>query len=162
MDNGSWNSIAQTNNTYYLDEYVAITPPGGGVGNNFDYKITALINPISESEYSNTVEVNGDLKTKKISGEQVIGDKFSYSLVQNYPNPFNPTTTISYSLKKAGLITLKVYDILGKEVVTLVNENQEAGNYSVKFNASHLPSGIYFYKISSGIYTATKKLILLK
>ena len=162
MDDGSWILIAQTNNTYYLDEYVYITPPGGGVGNNFDYKITALIDLVNESEYSNIVEVNGDLKTRKISGNPVEVDKFSYSLAQNYPNPFNPTTTIKYSIKEDGLVMLKVYDILGNEVAILVNEEKPAGNYKVEFNASNLPSGIYFYRITSARFTDTKKLLLLK
>jgi hypothetical protein len=91
------------------------------------------------------------------------GDKPSdYSLNQNYPNPFNPTTTISYSIKSAGDVTLKVYDMLGTEVANLVNERQEAGNYSVEYNASDLPSGIYVYRLASGNFMATKKLILLK
>jgi len=162
IDDGNWNLIAHTYNNYYLDEYVEITPPGGGVGNNFEYTITALINPFTESEYSNTVEINGDLKTRKLAGDNVTEDKFYYSLTQNYPNPFNPSTTINYSIREKGLVNLKVFDILGNEVATLANENQEAGNYSVKFNASHLPSGIYFYRMTSGKFTATKKLILLK
>jgi len=85
-----------------------------------------------------------------------------FSLKQNYPNPFNPSTTINYSIKKNGLVILIVYDILGKEVAALVNENQEAANYSVNFNASNLPSGIYFYRLKSGGFSSTKKLILLK
>ncbi|MCL4279869.1 MAG: T9SS type A sorting domain-containing protein, partial [Ignavibacteriaceae bacterium] len=87
---------------------------------------------------------------------------YAYSLSQNYPNPFNPTTTISYSIKSPGLVSLKVYDILGTEVASLVNENQEAGNYSVEFNAYNLTSGIYFYTLTSGNFVETKKLILLK
>jgi hypothetical protein len=83
-------------------------------------------------------------------------------LEQNYPNPFNPTTDIKYSINKAGLVSIKVYDILGIEIATLVNEKQQPGNYSVRFNASHLPSGIYIYRIISGSFSATKKMILLK
>ncbi|KAA0242325.1 MAG: T9SS C-terminal target domain-containing protein [Chlorobiota bacterium] len=91
------------------------------------------------------------------------GDKPSdYSLNQNYPNPFNPTTTISYSIKSAGDVTLKVYDMLGTEVANLVNERQEAGNYSIEFNAAELPSGIYVYRLASGNFMETKKLVLLK
>ncbi|KAA0244619.1 MAG: T9SS C-terminal target domain-containing protein, partial [Chlorobiota bacterium] len=86
----------------------------------------------------------------------------NYELSQNYPNPFNPTTTISYSIKTSGEVSLKVYDMLGTEVASLVNENQEAGNYSVTFNASNLPSGIYVYALTSGNFVDTKKLILLK
>jgi hypothetical protein len=83
-------------------------------------------------------------------------------LQQNYPNPFNPSTTIKYVLSEKNFVSLKVYDILGREVKTLVNEIKEAGTYSIEFNASELPSGVYFYTLTSGNFLATKKLILLK
>ncbi|MGA8265599.1 MAG: T9SS type A sorting domain-containing protein, partial [Ignavibacteriaceae bacterium] len=86
----------------------------------------------------------------------------SFRLYQNYPNPFNPSTTIKYSLPKEGVVTLKVYNVLGKEVKTLVNEFENAGAYNVSFNASDLPSGIYFYRFISGNFTQVKKLVLLK
>ena len=89
-------------------------------------------------------------------------DVIDYELQANYPNPFNPITTIKYSIKQDGLVSLKVYDVLGSEVVSLVNENQAAGNYSVQFDASNLPSGIYIYRLTSGQFTSSKKLILLK
>ncbi len=85
-----------------------------------------------------------------------------FALSQNYPNPFNPSTTIKYAIPEASFVQLKVYDILGKEVVTLVNGQKAGGNHSVKFDATDLTSGIYFYIITSGNFTATKKLILLK
>ena len=85
-----------------------------------------------------------------------------YQLLQNYPNPFNPTTTIKYSIKNSGLVSLKVYDILGHEVATLVDQNQQIGNYDVSFDASRLASGIYYYRLKSGTFIQTKKLILLK
>jgi hypothetical protein len=83
-------------------------------------------------------------------------------LTGNYPNPFNPTTKINYQLPKAGLVTLKVYDILGREVATLVNENQPAGSYSVPFDASKLSSGIYIYTIHANDFIQSKKMILTK
>ena len=86
----------------------------------------------------------------------------AYALNQNYPNPFNPTTKISYSIKEEGLVTLKVYDILGKEIATLVNENKPAGFYEAEFNASQLPSGMYIYKIQSGSFSDVKKMLLTK
>lgn len=85
-----------------------------------------------------------------------------YYLSQNYPNPFNPSTTISYSIPQRGFIQLKVYDILGREVVSLVNKEQEVGNYKIEFKASVLTSGVYFYRLQSGSFTMTKKLILLR
>jgi hypothetical protein len=84
------------------------------------------------------------------------------TLDQNYPNPFNPSTTIAYHLLSANHVTLKVFDVLGREIATLVNDVQQPGNKSVRFEASTLSSGIYFYRLQAGSFTATKKLILLK
>jgi hypothetical protein len=101
------------------------------------------------TEYSNIVEVE-------------ITQPAEYSLSQNYPNPFNPSTTIAYSILKDGLVTLKVYDVLGKEVVTLINEVQSAGTKNIIFDASDLSSGVYYYQLVSGEFTSIKKLILMK
>jgi photosystem II stability/assembly factor-like uncharacterized protein len=87
---------------------------------------------------------------------------FEYALYQNYPNPFNPTTTIKYSVKEAGVVSLKVYDILGKEIATLVNEIKTPGEYTTTFDASLLSSGIYFYTMQAGGFSATNKLLLVK
>ncbi len=85
-----------------------------------------------------------------------------YSLGQNYPNPFNPSTTISFSIPQTQFVTLKVYDMLGREVSTFVSEEKQPGTYEVKFNASNLPSGVYFYRLQAGSFSQTKKLLLLK
>jgi len=85
-----------------------------------------------------------------------------YSLSQNYPNPFNPTTTISYGIPKPGNVKLIVYDLLGREVATLVNEFQQAGRYKVDFDGSKLASGMYIYRIESGSFTDSKKMLLVK
>ena len=85
-----------------------------------------------------------------------------FELNQNYPNPFNPTTTIAYSLAEPTQVSLKVYDMLGREVTTLVNEYRQAGEHKVEFNANGIPSGVYFYKINAGDVTETKKMTLLK
>lgn len=88
--------------------------------------------------------------------------EFNYELLQNYPNPFNPNTAIQFSLRDAGLVSLKVYNILGQEVMTLVNEYKNAGNYRVDFNAYNLASGIYIYQLQAGSFINAKKMILLK
>lgn len=86
----------------------------------------------------------------------------SFSLEQNYPNPFNPTTNIGFRIAEFGFTILKVYDVLGKEIATLVNEEKPAGSYEVEFDASGLSSGIYFYKLQAGSFLETKKMLLLK
>jgi len=86
----------------------------------------------------------------------------SYALMQNYPNPFNPTTTIRFSIPKSGVATLKVYNILGKEVATLFDGNLTAGSYNINWNASSYASGVYFYRLQSGDFVQTKKMILVK
>jgi hypothetical protein len=100
-------------------------------------------------EYSNEVEVEVNIANK-------------FELSQNYPNPFNPSTSIQYTISSNQFVTFKVYNILGSEVVTLVNEEKPAGNYEVTFNASSLASGTYFYKLQAGSFVETKKMILLK
>jgi len=86
----------------------------------------------------------------------------NYKLLQNYPNPFNPTTTITYQIPELSFVTLKVYDVLGSQIVTLINEEKSIGSYEVEFNASSLPSGVYFYQLKAGSFVETKKMILMK
>lgn len=86
----------------------------------------------------------------------------SIVLYQNYPNPFNPSTIIEFRIQRGGFVMLKVYDLLGREVVTLVNGKKTAGTYSVTWNASKMPTGVYFYSLQSGEFTATKKLLLIR
>jgi hypothetical protein len=106
-------------------------------------------------EYSQTVEIE-------------ITSPNGFALFQNYPNPFNPSTVISWQLPVSSLVTLKIYDVLGKEVATLVNKEMEAGSYEIEFsagsfgNASEISSGTYFYRLQAGGFTETKKLLLLK
>jgi hypothetical protein len=97
-----------------------------------------------------------------VGGIQTIEVPNFYALGQNYPNPFNPSTKIKYAVPKAGDVQLTVYDILGREVATLVNEFKNPGVYTVDFNASALSSGVYFYKIKSGSFSDTKKMLLVK
>jgi hypothetical protein len=85
-----------------------------------------------------------------------------FALAQNYPNPFNPSTIIGYQLPKGGNVSLKIYDLLGNEIVTLVNEHKEVGNYEVEFNASGISSGIYFYKLQAGDKSFIKKMSVIK
>jgi hypothetical protein len=85
-----------------------------------------------------------------------------FKLTQNYPNPFNPSTTIKYSIPEAAKVKLTLFNLLGEELKTLVNEEKVAGNYSIEFNASSLPSGVYFYQLKAGDFTSVKKMLLIK
>ncbi len=86
----------------------------------------------------------------------------SYFLYQNYPEPFNPSTTIRYQVSEVSFVTLKVYDVLGNEVASLVNEEKQKGSYSINFNASALSSGVYLYRLKAGSFMKTRKMILLR
>jgi Secretion system C-terminal sorting domain len=105
--------------------------------------------------------VYGDTITVFANNDQS-GIPKEYSLIQNYPNPFNPATTIQYSVAGRRIVTLKVYDILGREVATLVNKEKNPGVYEIKFDGSKLSSGVYFYRIQAGNFVQTKKMLLLK
>ncbi len=117
-------------------------------GKKFKYRLKQ-IDPNGKFEYSSVVNVSIDVPA-------------NFAVAQNYPNPFNPTTVINYQLPISGYVTLKVFDMLGREVATLVNEKKVAGNYSVTFNGNALSSGVYFYQLRSGSFVETKKLTLMK
>ena len=95
-----------------------------------------------------------------INDDQLIPTELT--LEQNYPNPFNPSTSIQYTISDMQFVSLIVYDILGNEVATLVNSEKPSGVYEVEWNASNVPSGVYFYKLKTGSFVQTKKMLLLK
>ena len=94
--------------------------------------------------------------------EQINKVPAEFLLSQNYPNPFNSSSVIKYSIPKSSQITLKIFNTLGEEIETLINEEKPVGTYEVNWNAADLPSGVYFYKITAGNYIATRKMLLLK
>ena len=94
--------------------------------------------------------------------DDINGVPTEYNLYQNYPNPFNPATNINFAIPKASLVVIKVFDLLGREVETLVNEEKAAGSYNIQFNGSSFSNGIYFYRMQAGDFTQTNKMILLK
>jgi hypothetical protein len=124
---------------------------------NFQFNVNG--NPTSINfDYGNWIlkYVNG------ITDTEILPIPDEYVLKQNYPNPFNPTTTIEYSVPQSSYVTLKVFNVLGKEVATLVNGQNGAGRHKVNFDASTLNSGVYFYRIDADNFIDTKKMILLK
>ncbi|HED06203.1 MAG TPA: T9SS type A sorting domain-containing protein [Ignavibacteria bacterium] len=131
---------------------------------------TVLSGPIIGETFTTTTESPGiTLNTFLLTNVELVNDNIpvKFSLVQNYPNPFNPSTTIEYSIptvetRHALSVQLKIYDILGREVAVLINEQQQPGYYKVNFDASALSSGMYFYRIIAGKFVQTKKMVLLK
>jgi endo-1,4-beta-xylanase len=131
---------------------------GMNLGSTWDYQILAI-----EGWGGSSGNADMTLSASSTSSNETQSTIPECSAVeQNYPNPFNPTTVISYQLSADSYTTLKVYNILGKEVATLVNEKKSVGRYAVQWNAAGMPSGIYFYRLQAGAYSETKKLILLK
>ena len=147
--NGQWEKVGFVNgngNSNSPKQYSYIDKNLIG-GSKFLYRLKQVDND-GQFEYSDIVEIG------------FIPNKFE--LYQNYPNPFNPSSKIRYQLPKESKVVIKVYNILGSEVIELVNEQKEAGSYEAEFNASNLSSGTYIYKISADNYVQTKKMILLK
>ena len=104
---------------------------------------------------------NGSYKYSSVVNVEVSAPE-NFELSQNYPNPFNPTTNISYQIPKAGFVSLKVYNIIGNEIATLVNQEKPAGDYKVQFDTHNLASGTYFYKLTAGGVSLYKKMIVIK
>ncbi|MHB1051029.1 MAG: phospholipase D-like domain-containing protein [Bacteroidota bacterium] len=170
------------NLTGFLHHKYAIVDPDGADSNQ--YVLTGSHNWSSAAENSNnenTIIVRSQrlanlylqefaVRYKDAGGKDVLlhaGDRSTgipadFALEQNYPNPFNPATTVRFSVADARFVTLKVFDILGREVATLVNEQLRPGNYSIQWNGSSLASGVYFYRIEAGNFRQTKKMLLQK
>jgi hypothetical protein len=117
---------------------------------------TSLAYRLKQVDYDGSFEYSKEVTVEN----STVPDK--YSLSQNYPNPFNPTTTIEFILPKKEYVTLKIYDVLGNEVITLINEEVDAGFHKVEFNSSNLTSGVYIYKLIAGSFTQTRKMTLMK
>ncbi len=126
---------------------------------DLDGRTDIAITSTSDSLYVLYNLGGGTVGIKDLDNEEI---PVAFSLAQNFPNPFNPTTTIQFSLPQAGNISLKIFNLLGEEVKTLVNDFKQSGKHSVQFNANNLASGIYFYRIQAGNFVETKKMILIK
>jgi hypothetical protein len=116
-------------------------------------------------EISNLVyaKINGnEFGELVVSQDDVRNELTGFNLHQNFPNPFNPATKLKYQIPELNFVTLKVYDVLGSEVITLVNEEKSLGTYEIIWNADNLPSGIYFYQLRAGNFVETRKMILIR
>jgi endoglucanase len=149
FETGSWD-----NNNWY-------NPEG-----NFDWKLISSFEIVNEfDKLKNTKIFFDDIKIFNPDSSTNVEDEIladDFLLYQNYPNPFNPSTTIKYSIGKSSFVTLQVFDLLGNEVTSLVNEHKQSGTHRIDFNAQHLSSGIYFYRLISSNKILTKKLTLIK
>ena len=150
----SWSSL----NAGYIDWQSGNTNVKSLVGQSF----------VGFTKQSNVQVISGFLadtliksSTVGLNDEQEYLPK-NYSLSQNYPNPFNPSTSIQYAISSRQFVTLKVYDVLGSEITTLIKEEKLAGVYQIKWDASSLSSGVYFYQLRAGEFVQTRKMILLK
>ncbi|MBK6539026.1 MAG: T9SS type A sorting domain-containing protein [Ignavibacteria bacterium] len=108
------------------------------------------------------IDFNGNFQYFNLNNDVSIGIPSKFEVYQNYPNPFNPSTKLNFNIPFDGKVNVTVFDLTGKEIVTLINDVKTAGYYTIDFNASNCPSGIYFYRIIAGNFTATKKMTLIK
>ncbi len=167
----NWSTATETNNKEFQVErkdnftgkwnQFGVMKGSGTSTERSDYAFTDQ-NPSSGMNYYRLkqIDLNGSFSYSDIL--EVSVTPMNFVLKQNYPNPFNPVTTIDYHIPVQGNVSLKVYDITGKEAATLIKENQKAGQHSVRFDASGLASGVYIYKLVTDNYSASKKLLLLK
>ena len=160
--------IYRRKDTTWIDEY-KITPSDAVQNDWFGYSVAisddnAIVGAVWDVDngyqsgssyiYSNFITTNAETELSQIPSYYILG--------QNYPNPFNPSTTIEYQVPGLSFVSLKVYDVLGNEIATLVNDEKPAGNYEIQWNASELPSGVYLYKLRAADFIETKKMLLMK
>jgi hypothetical protein len=161
----TWSAPRNLSNSRGLDDrFVSVSP----------WNSPGIVNLVWQEDTEAGGQIIGDpgatvnrtrqvfLRTATVDVDEHITTPATFTLGQNYPNPFNPSTLIDYSIAKAGHVTLKIYDLLGKEVATLMNENQQPGSYQATFYASSLPSGVYMYQLKAGAFSQSRKMLLVK
>ena len=172
----NWTTSSESNNSGFdiersdikgqtSDEWIRIGFIEGNGTSNSQHNYSYTDKNLNSGKYKyrlKQIDFNGNFTYFNLSNEVVIGVPEKYSLSQNYPNPFNPVTRLGFGISDLGFVTLKIYDILGNEIKTLVNEIKPAGYYEVEFNGSDLSSGIYFYKLEAGSFKETRRMMLVK
>lgn len=168
----SWSTASELNNYgFYIERSseenhwfsTGFVEGNGTITETVNYTFTDKNLPTGKYSYRlKQTDYNGSIEYFELTEVVNIGIPGKFNLSQNYPNPFNPVTTINYDVAVNGIVTIKIYDILGREVKTLVNEIKSAGYYTIKFNAADLSSGTYFYKMTSGDFNAVKKFVVIK
>ncbi|MGQ9642780.1 MAG: T9SS type A sorting domain-containing protein, partial [Ignavibacterium sp.] len=166
-----WNTATEVNNSgFYVErkilngewKSIGFVPGAGTTTENRTYNFSDK--NLTKGKYLyrlKQVDFNGTFEYSKIIEVDVVSPA-KFELAQNYPNPFNPNTSISFTIPQSGNVKLSVYNLLGQEITTLVNEYKEAGTHNIEFNATNLNSGVYLYKLESNGLTLTKKMTLLK
>jgi hypothetical protein len=149
QDNSGWEKIG------FVEGHGTTTEPNEYSFTDKNISTGMYFYRLKQIDYDGSFEYSLEVKVE-------VGTPLEFSLEQNYPNPFNPNTKIKYSVPHSSNVTIKVFDILGNEIETLVNEEKPVGRYEINFNASSLPSGVYFYQLRAGNFVGTKKMILLK
>ena len=172
----NWATSAETNNSGFeiersnvigqtSNEWIKTGNVTGNGTTSIGHSYSFTDRNLASGNYSyrlKQIDYNGNFEYFNLNNEVNIGIPVEFDLSQNYPNPFNPSTTINFDLPTDGKVSVKLFDMSGKEIAVLVNEVKTAGYYSVNFNASSLSSGVYFYNITADNFTATKKMMLVK
>ncbi|MBK9332394.1 MAG: T9SS type A sorting domain-containing protein [Ignavibacteria bacterium] len=168
----NWSTASEINNSGFDIERSSVNGEWSKVGNVTGNGTSAVSHSYSYTDRNietgnynyrlKQIDFNGNFEYFNLSNEVIIGIPSKYDLSQNYPNPFNPSTTISYEIPVDGAVSLKIFDMSGKEVMSLVDGVKNAGYYSINFNAANLSSGIYFYSLSANDFTSVKKMMLIK
>ena len=168
----NWSTVTESNNSgfeierlsgNYNWERIGYVNGNGTTSTpyNYSYNDNNLISGIYNYRLKQ-IDFNGNFEYFNLRNEVIIESPVSFNLKQNYPNPFNPVTKIDFDIPNDGFVSIKLFDVGGREIKSIVNEFKNAGYYTVQLDASSLPSGVYFYRLESGNFTSTKKITLLK
>ena len=168
----NWSTVSEQNNSGFEIErksnstsWAKLNFIKGNGTSSLTHNYSFTDNHLATGNYNyrlKQIDFNGNFKYYDLSNEVIVGIPSKFSLSQNYPNPFNPETKINYSLPVSNFVTLKIFDMSGKEIMQLVNEKQDAGYYTVRFNAAGLASGTYFYKLNADGFSEVKKMMVIK